>query len=75
MSDGAPRRARRAARACSLPPPPPLLLRYGLNIASLARLPESVIKRAAEKSAEFEAAVVKAEAEAKAGAGGMSVDA
>lgn len=34
---------------------------YGLNIASLARLPASVIARAAEKSAEFERAVIEAE--------------
>jgi DNA mismatch repair protein MSH6 len=35
---------------------------YGLNIAALARLPESVIRRAAEKSADFERAVREAEA-------------
>jgi DNA mismatch repair protein MSH6 len=34
---------------------------YGLNIAALARLPKSVIERAAEKSAEFEAACRDAE--------------
>jgi len=34
---------------------------YGLNVARLARLPESIIERAAVKSAEFERAVVEAE--------------
>ncbi len=34
---------------------------YGLNVARLARLPESIIARAAEKSAEFERAVEEAE--------------
>ena len=34
---------------------------YGLNVARLARLPESIILRAAEKSAEFEKAVEEAE--------------
>jgi DNA mismatch repair protein MSH6 len=34
---------------------------YGLNVARLARLPESIIQRAAVKSAEFEAAVLEAE--------------
>jgi hypothetical protein len=37
---------------------------YGLNVAQLAKLPPSVIRRAKEKSEEFEAAVVQAEAEA-----------
>ncbi len=34
---------------------------YGLNVARLARLPESIISRAAEKSEEFEKAVEEAE--------------
>ncbi len=34
---------------------------YGLNVARLAHLPESIILRAAEKSAEFERAVEEAE--------------
>ena len=34
---------------------------YGLNVARLARLPEAIILRAAEKSAEFERAVEEAE--------------
>jgi len=34
---------------------------YGLNVARLARLPESILLRAAEKSAEFERAVEEAE--------------
>ena len=38
---------------------------YGLNVARLARLPESIIARAAVKSAEFERAVVEAEAQQK----------
>jgi DNA mismatch repair protein MSH6 len=37
---------------------------YGLNVARLAHLPESVIRRAAEKSAQFEKAVKEAEREA-----------
>lgn len=39
---------------------------YGLNVARLARLPESIIARAAVKSEEFEQAVVEAEAQQKA---------
>jgi hypothetical protein len=47
---------------------------YGLNVARLARLPESVIMRAAAKSEEFEVAVAEAEQEAAsaAAAGGSS---
>ncbi len=37
---------------------------YGLNVARLARLPESVVRRAAEKSEAFELAVAEAEREA-----------
>ena len=44
---------------------------YGLNVARLARLPESIIQRAAEKSAEFEKAVEDAERGVKAPGGGM----
>ncbi len=43
---------------------------YGLNVARLARLPESIILRAAEKSAEFEKAVEEAERGVKEGLGG-----
>ena len=43
---------------------------YGLNVARLARLPESVIKRAGEKSAEFERACRDAEEELAAAAAG-----
>jgi hypothetical protein len=39
---------------------------YGLNVARLARLPESIIERAAVKSAEFERAVVEAEEQQRA---------
>ncbi len=42
---------------------------YGLNVARLARLPESVVRRAAEKSEEFEVAVAEAEAEKSAWTG------
>ena len=56
------------------PPRPPLpscLQSYGLNVARLAQLPESVIARAKERSEDFEEAVVaakKASAAAAAGA-------
>ena len=43
---------------------------YGLNVARLARLPESIIARAAVKSAEFERAVVEAEEQQRARAAG-----
>ncbi len=42
---------------------------YGLNVARLARLPEAVVRRAAEKSEEFEVAVAEAEAEKSAWTG------
>lgn len=40
---------------------------HGLNVARLARLPESVIARAHQKAAQFEAAVLRAHAQAEKG--------
>ena len=49
---------------------------YGLNVARLAGLPEAVMRRAGAKSAEFEAAIVAAEAAAGAGdrSGGAALE-